>query len=102
MPKKSSAAETTTVGGQVWNKQYLDDKSGHWFELAGPFGELIVEEGRGGTFMARWWPPGITVGEPVQIGKGYKARPAAMKACVAYIQNLGQLLGTTKVLGLPC
>lgn len=103
MTKQTSGeTETVVVDGLAWKKHYLEDNSGHWFELAGLFGELIVEESHRGGFMSQWWPPGITVGEPVQIGKGYKTQRSAMKAGINYIKNLGKLLGTTKVVGLPC
>ena len=96
------APETIEVNGSVWTKHYLDDRSGCWFELKGKFGDLIVEEERDGTFVALWWPPKIDSGEPVRIKAGYKTMRGAMKAGVAYIQDLGKSLGVTQVVGLPC
>lgn len=93
------AAGTQTVDGNVWEKKFLDDRSGHWFELGGDFGELIVEEHASGEFRLSWWPPGVTQGEPVTLGSR-ATRRGAMKAAVAYLRKLGRTLGATK--RLPC
>lgn len=91
--KMSKEPESLQVNGKTWNKIYLDDKSGWWYEHQGLFGELVVEEGRDGQMIAYWWPPEIDIGEPVHISSGHKTYPEAMKAAHAYIDKLKSLLG---------
>lgn len=92
MAKQTQTPETVTVNGREWRKCFLDDGSGHWFETAGAFGELVVEPSRAGTFVAAWCPPGIKAGEAVLISDRCTTRRAAMKACVNYIDRLAKLL----------
>lgn len=84
--------KTMTVDGRLWKRGLLSDNSGGWYEHAGKFGELIVEDEPEGTFVALWWPPQVFSGEPVYIRGGYKSIRSAMKGAQNYIQKLKGLL----------
>lgn len=86
-------AKPIVVDGTPWTKRFSDDRSGHWFETAGRFGELVVEKGHGSdTFTVYWWPPQVRAGEPVLVQEGFPERDRAMRHAVVYIQQLAALL----------
>ena len=85
--------QTMTIDGNTWSRAYTDDKSGWWFELCGPFGELVVEPAFDEVhFTAYWWPPKITHGDPVHISAKHPSAELAMKAAVDYIKSLTKTL----------
>ena len=88
----SNQPDTIQVNKKSWVKRTLDDGSGWFYEHAGAFGELIVEEGRDGSFFAFWWPPKVKSGDAVELGRGYKSLRSAMKAAHTYIERLKGLL----------
>lgn len=91
MPK----AKPLVVEGVTWTKRFGDDRSAHWFETVGPFGELVVEQGYGSdTFKAYWWPPQVRAGEPVLLQEHFPDRDTAMRHAVGYIQRLAMLLSS--------
>lgn len=93
MPKKTS--DQIVVDGWTWQRQWLDDRSGSWFQVEGKFGELCVERNRDENFTISWWPPGIRTGDSTIIGF-YTTQRRAMKAGQDYLAKLFGLLD-----GLP-
>lgn len=83
------------LDGETWIKGYCDDRSGWWYELKGPFGELVVEpEFDMDTFTVYWWPPRINSGEPVNLGRGQATYEDAMRTGKSYLHHLSQALAT--------
>lgn len=92
MPK----AKPIVVDGTAWTKKFSDDRSGHWFETAGSFGELVVEQAHfSSEFNAYWWPPQVRAGEPVLLQERFPDRDTAMRHAVDYIRRLAALLQPT-------
>ena len=98
---KRSPTQTVVCDGQTWQRQYTDDRSGNWLELAGPFGELIVDDDHGRGFAARWWPPGVRCCDSVLIEDGHKTQRAAMRAATAYLRQLSGLLAQAPAAPAP-